>query len=971
MALRRIVNMTDADVPSSLRNTHSWEMAFDSKEWEKIDALFERLLDSGDPSLLDRERDRPIAEAVRRLYDQHLKAVHEGFLSETITLVRGLKSEEPAVFSVGEIVSSRFTVLSMLGTGGMGQVYLAQDQRLGAPVALKTIRPSLAKEERFRKRFIAEVQTAHRVTHRNVCRIFDIDDHGEVPFYSMEFVPGVRLDEFLDGGNPNPELSRDIVIQLAEGLHAAHEVGVVHGDFKPQNVILRSGEGDRSRAVITDFGLARILGETPGPVSRSIEAGTPEYLAPELEAGGSPSFKSDVYAFGKVASKLLPGWKHLCCAVDPERRPSSLLPLIRELRGPGYSRRWLIGTAGVAVATGGLLFRQPSRPKFPLLSRQRMILNGFTSSPELTEDAYKLRRLLLFALRQSPLLSVLPDERLRAVLVGLSLPSDLPVPLVHLNAAARTEHAALILDGGVDRLSRGIGLVLRVFVPDRQEPVFEVHQVAQSDKDAVNLVDRAATEMREEFGESSLSLRSASSLETVTSASPEAIDLYFRAMREYERTDTQAALAFLDRAVAIDKRFALAHHQRAMCLWASTQTEPAMQAIETAFQLRDRVTERERNWIEFFYYNLNGDFLKSLGSIRKNATLYPDEAVFQRQTASTYCQLRQYDTVIPYNVRAVDLDPYSENTRSEHLVNLVSCGRPDEALAVWQRYVKEGVTTTLLGWGSGLAYLCKGEYRKADDCFATMGSTSSRALWARLLRAGPAIFDGRFAETAFNLEADLAIDTTLADGLRRYQTMQVLGSLRILMDEPERARPLVSALCTLPPRGHNIRYLRAGVRQALDLKDRKLAAEGLERLRGIERRSPSTHSQGAAANAAALILAHDNPKAAEPLFARAMGLWPDALTLESFAWWQGATQQWDAQHQTLDRLLRFRGAIHRDDFHSLIVLAWIDQAQSSVRMSHFSDASRIYKRVLSHWGSQARQYPIVQRVRLQLETLAQ
>jgi tetratricopeptide (TPR) repeat protein len=160
------------------------------------------------------------------------------------------------------------------------------------------------------------------------------------------------------------------------------------------------------------------------------------------------------------------------------------------------------------------------------------------------------------------------------------------------------------------------------------------------------------------------------------------------------------------------------------------------------------------------------------------------------------------------------------------------------------------------------------------------------------------------------------------------------------MDEPDWARPLVSALCTLPALGPNIRYLRAGVRQALDLGDQKLALEGLERLRVVERRLPSTHSQGAAANAAALILAHENPKAAEPLFTKALGLWPDPLTLESLAWWRGASQQWDAQYQTFDRLLRYRGAIHHDDFHSLIVLAWIGQAESLVRLSHLTDAAR-------------------------------
>ncbi len=973
-----------------------------SEDWARIDSLFERLLDSGDAGLLDQEPDKNLAEAVRKLYEQHLKATNEGFLGDPITLVRDLAEEDQPVFEQGQLLCSRFEVLRPLGAGGMGQVYLAKDRSLGETVALKTILPSLAREERFRKRFISEIQSARRVTHPNVCRIFDLFEHEGTPFCSMEYVEGESLSTWIKNGLPDPKTCKDIVIQLAEGLHAAHRSSVIHGDFKPPNVIVASKElacatePDRAmessfrstggpsgpaqaseankstRAVITDFGLARMFGDGVHPVNRSINAGTPEYLAPELAQGQPSTVRSDIYAFGKVASKLLPAWNHTCSAADPQGRPKSLLPVIRDLRDDARSRRWMmLAGVGAVAASGGWLFQSITAAKLPLQSRQRLIVNGFAAAQMLSEPANVLRRLLVVALGQSPLLAVLPDERLRAVLRSLERPAELPATLPDLSAAALRERAALILNGVISQMSnQGLELAVQVYLPDQQKAVFEVRKVAEDQRDLVKLVDRAANELRKEFGESRISLQSTSvALEEATSASPEAVDLYFRAVREYERTDTQAALALLDRAVEIDSQFAMAHHYRAMCLWASTQTGAAMQACERAFQLRNRVTKRERNWIEFFYYNLNGDFLRSLDSVRRNAILFPDEAMFQRNTASTYCQLRQFDSVIPYNVRAVELDPFSDNTRSEHLVNLVSCGKPDEAIETSQRYSKEGVSTTLLDWGTGLAHLTKGDYQQADACFVNMASTTRRERWARLLRAGPAILQGRFAETVLNLESDLAHDSATGDGLRRFQRLQVLSSTLLLMGETARARPFIETLCTLQPFGPSLRYLRAGARYALELGDFALANQSLEALREIERRWPSTHSQGSRAQVEGLIHAYRKEKEAEPLLTQALGLWPDPLTLEALAWWQGTREQWQAQNQTLDQLLRLRGPIHRDDFHSMIVLAWISLAESLARMSRFDEASRFYRRVLAHWSSPVRSYPVVDRLQKEFARL--
>src|ERR1035438_3884154 len=139
--------------------------------------------------------------------------------------------------------------------GGMGEVYLTHDLRLNERVAVKTVRAHLTADPAVRSRFIAEIQNARRVTHPNVCRIFDLFDEGEIPCFSMEYIEGTCLAHWLGSQAPERAAARRIALDLAEGLHAAHRNGIVHGDFKPGTLILalpiswRTGLGAKRRSV--------------------------------------------------------------------------------------------------------------------------------------------------------------------------------------------------------------------------------------------------------------------------------------------------------------------------------------------------------------------------------------------------------------------------------------------------------------------------------------------------------------------------------------------------------------------------------------------------------------------------------------------------------------------------------------------------------------------------------------------------
>jgi len=275
-----------------------------SELWLRIEVLFERLLESNDPeALLAGIGDPAVSNEVEHLYRAHLEATEAGFLDQPITLIAKLMAPERPRFQPGQALLDRFVIERLVGRGGMGEVYLAHDRRLNERVAIKTIRMELAGDPSVRNRFLREVQNSRRVTHPNVCRIFDLFEEGATPFFSMEYLDGVGLSEWLAQRRVPAASRRHLALFLAEGLHAAHRNGILHRDFKPSNIIL-IGDGLTPRPVITDFGLARAFSSTSVLNLHSLQAGTLDYMAPELKRGDPASVRTDTYAFGKVLAAL-------------------------------------------------------------------------------------------------------------------------------------------------------------------------------------------------------------------------------------------------------------------------------------------------------------------------------------------------------------------------------------------------------------------------------------------------------------------------------------------------------------------------------------------------------------------------------------------------------------------------------------------------------------------------------------------
>ncbi len=218
-------------------------------------------------------------------------------------------------FQRGTLVAGRYVISRFIARGAMGEVYEAYDRELAERVALKTVASTVSDNARAVRRLRAEAQLARRVNHPNVCRIHDFGTHvmpsggGQIHFLTMEFVEGETLGQRIRLGGALPLAEAlETARELLQALKAAHAAGVLHRDFKSDNVMLKWGAAERASAIVLDFGLARSVDHQPAlSGSPPTFVGTFGYMAPELLEGMPHSTASDVYAFGVVWFEMLTG----------------------------------------------------------------------------------------------------------------------------------------------------------------------------------------------------------------------------------------------------------------------------------------------------------------------------------------------------------------------------------------------------------------------------------------------------------------------------------------------------------------------------------------------------------------------------------------------------------------------------------------------------------------------------------------
>jgi tetratricopeptide (TPR) repeat protein len=666
--------------------------------------------------------ERPRAE--RRAFLDEVCAGDDALRQEAESLLAFHEEEsggDPAAepFAAGEVFAGRYRMIARIGRGGMGDVWRADDLVLNTPVALKLL---YSREPADRARILNEVRVARQITHPAICRVFDVGEAaGGAVFYSMELVTGEDLAAFVRRvGRLPSEKVVEIARQLCEGLAAAHARGVLHRDLKPANVLI-DNEG---QVRITDFGIAVSRADPSGHTI----AGTPGYMAPEqLTPGMALSERTDIYALGLVLYEALVGHRPLpggdgrttvappsstaadvdrelerlviqALSPDPADRPASAremasrLPAVRtepEARAtrPGrrYRRRhvsWAAAAAGIGgIAIVLVVLASVFVPVTTLSAQDTVVLADVDNSTGEPVFDGALKVALAVALEQSPFLKVFPEERARETLRLMQRPADERITRPLAREIARREHLKASLSGSIARIGRTYVLGLEAVNAQTGDVMAREQAEAATQEDVLTALGDMAARLRENLGESLASVqRFDAPLARATTPSLDALHAYSLALYKGREVPRLEAIPHLKRAIELDPDFAMAHALLSEIYVNTEQSSLAPPFAQKAFELRDRVSERERFFISWRYYR---DALQAAEKARELAqswtATYPREPFAFNALGVAYIRIGQFEQSLEPLREAIRLDPSFILAYSNLAGALLALGQVEEA----------------------------------------------------------------------------------------------------------------------------------------------------------------------------------------------------------------------------------------------------------------------------------------------------
>lgn len=645
------------------------------------------------------ERGAFIAEACAD--NQALRQEVESLLSNHEETEQAEDDAESAAaeFASGEVIAGRYRMITRIGRGGMGDVWRADDLVLQTAVALKLIRSN---HPGARARILNEVRLARQITHPAICRVFDVGEaEGGIIFYSMELIRGEDLAAVLRrvGRLPSEKVA-DIGRQLCAGLAAAHAQGVLHRDLKPANVLIDND----GRVRITDFGIAIPRADA----SRHMLTGTPRYMAPEQRVEGALlSEQTDVYSLGLLLYELLVGRFAFepTASVTQAPRPSTLVPNVQpqlervvmqalspeprlrpasaaemgaRIPGPGDAREneaalastllrsgtrnwWAAGlvlAAIVAILAGLSTLVVPSDAR-ALTSEDTIVLADFenTTGEPVFNGALKVA--LAVALEQSPFMNVFPDERARDTLLLMQRSPDERITRTLAREIARREDLKALLAGSIASIGSTYVITLEAVNADTGDVMAREQVEAGGREQVLTALGTATSSLRQKLGESLASVEKFDvPLPRATTPSLDALHAYALALSDGREVPRLEAVPHLKRAIELDPTFAMAHALLSGVYANTGQSTLAPTFSRRAFELRDRVSQRERFFISWRYFrDAVQDWEKALELARTWTAAYPREAFAFNALGSALIRFGQFDESVKAFRDAIRLDP--------------------------------------------------------------------------------------------------------------------------------------------------------------------------------------------------------------------------------------------------------------------------------------------------------------------------
>jgi serine/threonine-protein kinase len=661
----------------------------------------------------------------------------------------------PSVFRTGEVVASRFRIVRYLAKGGMGELYEAEDLELHERVALKTILSKIAENERSILMFKREVHLARQVTHPNICRIFDVFRHrpaaaadaegqgAEVVFLVMELLHGETLaDRIQREGKLATGEALPLVRQMAAGLSAAHRVGVIHRDFKSQNVMLvKAPPPDQEvRVVITDFGLAqRNSGDDSSSLSISLNdagqiSGTPAYMAPEQVEGGPVTPATDVYALGVVIYEMITGVRPFVGDTPLKIAVKRLQekPLTPRAHVPDLDPRWettilrclarkpadRFATAGEALAA---LEGQRVGPRATARERTRRALALLVAAAMVVGGAYLARKAFLGQGKEGiTSLAVLPfanagqDPEKEYLSDGISESlirrlSRLPGMKVIANSSsskykgeqdpqevARALGVTGILTGRVVQRSDDLSISVELMdARDRTQVWGE--QYERKAADLLTLQTEISREIAEQL-RIRLTAGQRQELTTHDVVNPKAYELLLQGRFHRSRggtDDRRKAAEYFEQAIAVDPAYALAYAELSdinRSLAGSSTLGPkdflprAKAAAEKALELDQGLADA--HYARANLHALAWEWTDAEREYLRAIELNPNLALAHRWYATFLALTGRHEQAIPEIRRARDLDPLSPGVNATVGLVLYFARQYDPAVEALKQTIK-------------------------------------------------------------------------------------------------------------------------------------------------------------------------------------------------------------------------------------------------------------------------------------------
>jgi serine/threonine protein kinase/Tfp pilus assembly protein PilF len=625
--------------------------------WEKVEQIYNAALERPEA-----ERAAFLGEACGG--DEELRRDLESLLGHAKGAGDFLEPPAPAasVLAAGRRLSA-YRVVSKLGAGGMGEVYLAEDTRLGRRVALKVLPRELATDPALKARLIHEARAASALNHPNIVALHDIGSEGGIDFLVMEYVAGKPLSELIPRkGMPVKEALR-CGVQIADALTSAHAAGIVHRDLKPGNVMVTQ-EG---LAKVLDFGLAKKFAVGPQAetqtqlTTQGAILGTVDYMSPEQAEGKPVDARSDIFSFGTLLYEMVTGRRpferdsnlstlaailyqqpkpvrelapHVpaelqqivgrCLRKDPSRRfqhIDDVKVLLEDLRQEAgvpvpperaprrrrwFARLWRIAIPVLLVAVLAVVgYYYRSHQTKPLTDKDSIVLSDFTNTTGDSVFDDTLKQGLSVQLEQSPFLALVSERRVNETLKLMGRPAgERLTPEVTREVCQRTGSKAM-LTGSIAKLGSQYVIGLKALNCNTGDVLAEAQEQAASKEAVLKALDAAAISSRSKLGESLSSVEKyATPVEEATTPSLEALKVYSRGLKTFYAKGGTAALPFFKRAVELDPNFAMAYAWMAVVYHDRDEIAVTAENGRKAYGLREKVSERERFFIDSIYYDL-------------------------------------------------------------------------------------------------------------------------------------------------------------------------------------------------------------------------------------------------------------------------------------------------------------------------------------------------------------------------------